>query len=155
MTNNVINQIPFLRTSREFPEDIHNLVVEVNKSYLEIASAVNSRTIGLFPTNRPAITGESFYFSTQRQQTLRQLYSVTSTANIPHGIKVSQTAGFTRMYGQFTDGTNWYGFIAGSSTAIAGQISFYITSTNIVFVSGAGAPTLTTGSIVLEWASDI
>ncbi len=58
---------------------------------------------------------------------------------------------FTRMYGQYTDGTNWYGLIAASNVAIPGQITFHVTPTQIIFVVGAGAPFLTRGNIVLEW----
>lgn len=146
--------MPYMRTSRQFPEDIEMLVVEMNRSYLETASAVNYRTIGIFPSNKPAITGESWFFTTSKQQTLRQIYKFTSTSSILHGINVSNISSFTRCFGEFTDGTNWYGLIHGTNVAIAGQISFYITPTNIVFVSGGGAPTLTSGLIVLEWLSD-
>ncbi len=156
MASNVFNQVPYLRTSRNFPEDPYQFTVEVNKSYVDIANAVNLRTIGLFTVNRPTITGESFFISKgQKQQSLRQVYTFTSTANIPHNIRFSDLTAFSRMYGQFTDGTNWYGLIAGSNVAIAGQISFYLTPTNIVFLTGAGAPTLTSGLIVLEYLSNV
>lgn len=150
-----VNQSPYLRTSREFPEEsVHQLAVEINKTYLEIAGSVNNRIIGIFPVNRPALTGESWYtVGSQRQQTLRQVYTFTSTSNIAHGINLSAISGFSRPFGIFTDGTNWYGLIAGSNVAIAGQISFYITPTNIVFLSGAGAPSVTKGQLVLEWLS--
>jgi hypothetical protein len=32
MSNNIVNQMPYLRTSRNFPVDLQQLVVEVNKS---------------------------------------------------------------------------------------------------------------------------
>lgn len=152
----IINQVPYLRTSREFPEELQQLTVQVNKSYVDIANAVNSRTIGLFPVNRPAITGESwFLIKNQRQQTLRQTYTFTSTASINHGIQVTDTDQFTRCFGSYTNGTNSFGLFWGTSVAIAGQITFYITSTQIVFLVGAGAPALTSGRIVLEWLSDV
>lgn len=154
MSANIINQVSFLRTSRDFPtENPEQLSVECNKAYVDTANALNARTIGIFPVNRPAITGESFFFTTQKQQTLRQVYDVTSTASIPHGINLSQISRFTRTYGNFTDSTKWYGFISGSPTAITGQIVFSIDSTNIVFTVGAGAPTVTAGQIILEWCS--
>ena len=156
MSANIINQVSFLRTSRNFPEDAQPLSVELNKSYVDIANAVNSRTIGIFPTSRPALTGEGWFLSNnQKQQTFRQVYTFTSTANIAHGISTGQIAGFARMFGTFTDGTNFYGLVPGSNVAIAGQRGFYITSTNIVFTAGAGAPALTSGLIVLEWLSNV
>jgi len=40
-----------------------------------------------------------------------------------------------------------------TSRAIAGQISFYVDPTNIVILAGVGAPTITSGLIILEWLS--
>lgn len=153
--NNIVNNVAYLRSARKFPEDLPQLTVEINKAYVDIANAVNNRTISIFPANRPAITGESWFLTNQRQQTLRQVYSFTTTTSIPHGITLSQIDRFTRTFGEFTDGTNWYGLIPGSNVAIAGQISFYIDPTNIVFLTGAGAPALTKGAIVLEWLSSV
>lgn len=149
---NINTRTPYLRVSRDFPADADKLSSEINKTYIDIANAVNNRTISIFPTNRPFVTGESYYFTNQRQQTLRQVYDITSTSPIPHGLTLSQISRFTRTYGNFTDSTKWYGFISGCPTAIAGQIVFSIDSTNIVFTVGAGAPTLTSGQIILEWA---
>ena len=154
MTANISNQVPFLRTSRTFPEVAQPLAIEVNKSYVDIANCVNERTIGLFSTGRPVINGESWFLSgNKKQQSFRQVYQFTATGNIPHGINTSAITGFTKCQGEFTDGTNWYGVIFASSTTITGQVSFYITPTNIVVGAGAGAPTITAGIIILEWLS--
>lgn len=156
MSSNVVNQVAFLRTSRNFPQDIQQLTVEVDKAYVDTANAVNNRTISIFPTTRAAINGESWFITNnQRQQGLRQVYTFTSTASIAHGIDFTKISRFTRNFGEFTDGTNWYGLIHGSNIAIAGQISFYLTPTNIVFVVGGGSPALTNGNIVLEWLSQV
>lgn len=155
MSSNVVNQSPYLRSSRNFPLEAQPLAVEVNKSYLDISEKMNLRTIGIFPTSRPALTGESWFLTTnQKQQTLRQAYPFTSVATpIPHGIDFTRINGFTRCFGSFTDGTNWYGLIFGSNVAIAGQISFYLAPTAITFLSGGGAPAVTSGTVVLEWLS--
>lgn len=154
MSTNVVNQVAFLRTSREFPSEIKQFTVEVNKAYVDTANAVNNRTISIFPTMRPAINGESWFITqNKRQQGFRQVYPVTSTSSVPHGLIFSNIDRFVRMFGTFTDGTNYYGLIAGSSVAVAGQILFYLDPTNIVFVVGAGAPALTSGIVILEWLS--
>lgn len=154
MTSNVVNRVPYLRTTREFPENLKELTLQINKSYLDIANVVNTRTIGLFPTNRPAINGEEwFLLNNKKQQALRQVYTFTSTASISHGIQVIEPSQFIRCFGSYTDGTNSYGLIFGTNVAIAGQIVFYVTSTQIVFMVGGGAPALTKGTIVLEWLS--
>lgn len=163
MTNNIINQVSFLRTSREFPEELHQLAVQCNKSYVDIANCVNARIISLFTTNKPSINGENWFLGTnQRQQGLRQVYLVTSTAPINIGFKISSISQFTpKCYGSFTDNTNWYGLIFGSKVAIAGQVSFFIASTGstttdqIQFQVGVGAPAVNSGIIVLEWLSNI
>jgi len=51
--------------------------------------------------------------------------------------------------------TNSYGLIFGSNSAttIPGQISFYITATQIIFIVDGAAPALTSGRIVLTWLS--
>jgi hypothetical protein len=153
MTTN-LQAAPYLPRQRNFPIDnVQALGVELDKAYIEIASRVNDRIVGLFSTNLPAITGESWYLQGQprKQQTLRRVFIFTSLASITHGITTSQ---YTRMYGQYTDGTKWYGFIAGNiAVPIAGQILFDVTPTVIEFASGSTPPTFVRGNIVLEWLS--
>lgn len=152
-----IQQAPYLRTQRDFPgDDPQKLTVEIDKSYIDIASKVNSRIIGTYALGFPLVTGEQWYLSGQpnKQQSLRQIYTFTGAGNIPHGINFAEVSLFSpRSYGVFTDGANWYGAIFGSNVAIAGQVSFYVTPTNIVILSGAGSPSITSGTINLEWIS--
>jgi hypothetical protein len=151
---NVINPVAYIRTSREFPPDLEELGREMNRGWIEIANATNNRTIGMFPTNKPAQTGESWFLNTnQKQQTLRQTYMFTATTSINHGITVTDPDQFTRCFGSYTDGTNSYGLIWGTTIAVAGLITFYQTSSQIIFVIGAGAPALISGRITLEYLS--
>ena len=155
MTTKFINPIPYLRTSRSFPEESQELSVVLDKSYIDTAIAINFRTIGVFPVGKAAINGEAWFIKdNQRQQGIRQVYTFTAAGNIPHGLDFANLTQFSRGFGTFTDGTNWYGVIFGSSVAIAGQVSFYVDPTNIVVLSGAGAPAITSGTIVLEWLSN-
>lgn len=156
MSGNIVNRVDYLRTTRNFPTEAQPLSVEINKSYVDIATAVNARVIGLFPTTRPAITGESWFITSQRRQTLRQVYTFTAAGNIPHGINTSQIAGFTRIYGTFTDGSVWYPLPYVSEVAANDQVSVTVTSTNIVITAGGGAPpTITSGIAVLEWLANV
>ena len=137
MSSNVINQMPFLRTSRNFPEDQKLLLVQINKAYVDTANCVNDRTIGLYPTNFPAITGNQFFLSGNlKQQTLRQVYQFTSAGNIAHGINTSTFGGFILIIGTFTDGSVWYPLPYVDSTAANNQVSIQVTSTNIVITAG-------------------
>lgn len=153
MSVNVVNKNSYLRTTREFPEEAELLSVEIDRAYIDVASAVNDRTIGIFTSNVPSVTGESWYVTqNRRQQTLRQAYAVTGTGNIAHGINTSQIIGFTRIYGTFTDGTVWYTLPYVDEAAANNQIKITVTSTNIVITAGAGTPpTVSSGYVVLEW----
>jgi hypothetical protein len=164
--NNIINQIPFLQTSRSFPQDLTQLTVEMNKSYLDIANAVNTRTISIFATLRPVINGESWFLGTQipgqqsgsqRQTGFRQVFNFTGPGIvvINHGIIVSQIFGFTRIYGTFTDNTNWYPLPYVDITAVSNQVTLLVTATQIGIIPGATAPTIVSGVVVLEWISNI
>lgn len=157
MSSNVVNTTPFLRTSREYPQnDAHQLSVEVNKSYVDIASAVNNRTISLYPTTRPAINGENWYLNNQRQQGFRQVYTFTAAGNIAHGITWADVYAFTNIYGTVYDGTIWYPIPYVDSTAANNQISIKVNSTNIVITAGGGSPpTISKGYVVLEWISQV
>ncbi len=155
--NNVPNQVSFLRTSREFPQEAKELSVELSKAYIDIANVVNSRIISQFTNNRSAQNGENWFITNnQRQQGLRQVYTFTNTSTFPiaHGLNFTNIERFSRMWGQYTDAAgNWYGIISATSVPIAGQLSFYLTPTNIVFLSGAGVPLMIRGFVVLEWLS--
>ena len=151
-----LQTVPYLPGQRNFPNDnVQQLGVVLDKTYIEIAARINERTIGIFGVGFPIITGEKWYLTgqPQKQQTIRQLYFFTTTAAINHGIAVAGIDRFVRNWGEYTDGTNWYGLIHASNVAIPGQITFYVTPTQIVFLVGAGAPALTSGTIVLEWLS--
>jgi len=150
------NVSPYLRTSRSFPEDLHEISIEINKAYIDIALCVNQRTIGIFPSNKPCNNGETWYFdSNGRHQGFRQIYTFTSFNPIPHGLDFININTFSRNYGEYTDGTNWYGLISGTSVLIPGQVVFYVTPTNIVFVQNGTQPTITKGILVLEWLSNV
>jgi len=155
MTDNLINQSPYLRTSRSFPQEAQPLAVEVNKSYVDIASAVNNRTISTFPTNIAAITGESWFVNqNQRQQTFRQVYQFAGAGNVSHNLNLSALSGFTRIYGTFTNGTNWYPLPYVDVAAANNQVNVLITPTNIVIAAGGGAPpAITSGFVVIEFLS--
>jgi hypothetical protein len=149
---------PYLRNQRDFPDDNAKLLaVQVDKAYIEIANAVNSRIIGTFAPNFSIVTGESWYLKggSQKQQTLRQVYPFSVAGSIAHGITVSSISGFTAIYGTVSDTSgNWYPLPYVDSTSAANQISLQITATNIVITQGAGAPfTIASGFVVLEWLS--
>lgn len=148
---NVVNQVAYLRTTREYPNDLENLIIEVSRAYEDTANAVNARTIGIFSINKPAITGESWFISKDgRQQTLRKVFTITATGSFPHNINFTDVDYFTKIYGTATNGTLWFPIPYVDPTA-ANQISITVDATNVNIVSGGGAPVITKGIVVLEW----
>ncbi len=153
-SNRIINQFPYLRVQRKFPDDSKELITELDRSYVDIANMVNTRSIALFTMNKPTNTGQSWHFqgNIDRKQVLRQVYTFTSAGSIPHGIPSTEYLYFTRCFGFYTDGTNFYGAPFASNKEIADQITFYVTPEDIeVIISVGTPPVITQGYIVLEW----
>lgn len=153
-----LQQSPYLREQRQFPnDDLKELANQSDHAYIDVASKVNARIIGTFATNFPIITGERWYTqgSNQKQQTLRQIYRFTGAGNVAHGINMNGVSTFTRCWGNYSDGTNFYGVIWATSTPVANQVSFYVTPMNIVISVNGTAPAVTAGYIILEWLSNV
>jgi hypothetical protein len=147
----------FLREQRKFPYDeLKTLAEQCDQAYIDVAQKVNGRVIGTYALGSQIVTGERWVLQGQpkTQQTLRQIYTFTASGNLPHGLNFVSIAQFTKCSGSFTDSTNYYGVLYAGSTAISGQVSFYVTPTDIVILSGAGAPSITSGTIILEWLSN-
>lgn len=154
--SNIANSGNFLRTSRTFPTEPQALSVELSKSYIDIANEVNARISGIFGVGAMIITSEQWFLRGEsgRQFTLRQVYIFSAVGSIPHGINTKNITGFTRIFGSFTDGTNFYP-LPYVSTVASNQVQVVITPTNIVITAGGGAPAVVSGQIVLEWISEI
>jgi hypothetical protein len=155
---NLLQTAPYLRNQRQFPNDnVKELSNQVDQAYIDIASKVNRRIIGNYPVNFQAVTGERWYFSgsNSSQQSLRQVYEFTAVGSVPHGLTWASVSSISpRSYGTFTDGTNWYGCIYGNAIAVPlGQVTFYVTPTNIVIAANVSAPTIVSGYINLEIVS--
>ena len=148
---------PYLKTQWQFPnEDVRGLATQIDIAYIDISSKVNSRTVGIFSTGFPLVTGERWYLSgsSTGQQTLRQVYPFTAAGNIAHGINFAAITTLTRIYGVFTDGSVYYPLPYVDVVAANNQVNVVVNSTNIVITQGAGAPpAITSGYVVLEWLS--
>ncbi len=155
MTNPLLNVGSYLRQTRSFPLETKLLSEEINKAYVDIANSMNNRTIGSDPSSQPTVTGNVWNTTgnNTQQQTLRQVYTFTAAGSIPHTMNLTSANGIAQAYGSYTDGTNWYGLIFASNTSLSGQVSFYITPTNIVVQAGGSAPSITHGQLVVEWLS--
>lgn len=153
--NDTFSKSGFLRTSRSFPEDIHQLTVEINTAYVDIARSVNNRVIGFFPVNRSIETGESWRITQNKPQTgYRQVYKWDdSNLTITHGIQFSSLTNFVRIWGTFLDGSGNYETLPYVDVLnVTNQINVKITPTQIIITKGAGAPpTCKNGLVIVEW----
>ena len=157
--------MPYLRTTRNFSSDERQLRTELSKAYLDTANCINARTIGLFSSNHPAITGESWFINkNQRQQTLRQVYpfgAITAGTELDIPTGITSFTQFTRIYGTVitangSSGKPDYrplpyldvGGLTGGITLLVGIIAGI---QQIRIVVGALSPNITSGDVVLEW----
>lgn len=155
--SNFINGSPYLRTTREFPENVRDLAFQANKSYLETASAINLRTIGLFPVLKPAISGEQWFIKENfRQQGLRQVFtfgSIAAGTNLSIPYKLSGFDQFVRIWGTCKTALPDNRPIPYASIAPNANIDLRVDSSNIIIAVGAASPNIVSGTIVLEWIS--
>jgi hypothetical protein len=162
--NNVVNKVAYLPTSRIFPEDLPELSIEVNRSYIDIANAVNNRTISIFPVNVPALTGESWYVNNGRQQTFREVYqfgAISAGTELDIPTNITGFVRFTRMYGNVitTNGSSGlpdyrplpYVDPGTLSTSMSILVGIIAGKQQIRIVLGSTAVPVTSGIAVLEW----
>ncbi len=157
--SNFVNSTPYIRSTREFPENIHDLAFQSNKAYLEVANAINQRTIGIFPIIKSAITGEQWFIRNNRkQQSLRQVYvfgaiAAGSTLLIPYTLNSFDQ--FVRIWGTCVTIIPDSRPLPYSSVTVNANIELRIDTVNhnIVIIVGAASPNIVSGTVILEWLS--
>lgn len=156
MTANV-QQSPYLRQQRNFPNDnMQALTVEIDKAYIDIATTVNTREIGTYAVNTQTVTGQQWFLKGQpnRQQTLRQVYPITSYAPFPHNINLATVSMFTTIRGVVFEGTiNYLPIPYVSAGGPASNIGIQINGPNVLFTLGTSPPAIVNGIVILEWLS--
>lgn len=160
MIGNRTNRMPFLITSRYWPNDPVTLQPTLNQSYIEVAQAVNSRIIGIFQP-LASVTGETWFeevpgqMPMERTQTYRKIFrfgaiAAGATLSIPHAIANVQQ--FTRMYGTcITETPDYRPIPYASATAVDEQIELNGTTTVLNIINGASAPNIESGILVVEF----
>ena len=159
MTISRTNQ-PFLITSRLFPPDLSLLQPVLNKSYIEIALAVNKRVIGSFEPVE-VVTGETWFEESImgdaiiRRQSFRQFFefdaiAIGATLAITH--EIEDIDEFTRIFGTCVTAVPDFRPIPyASATVVTEQIEVNLTSTTLTIINGATAPAITSGRVVVEY----
>jgi hypothetical protein len=157
--SNFVNTTPYIRSTREFPENIKDLAFQSNKAYLEVANAINQRTIGIFPVIKSAITGEQWFINKNRkQQSLRQVYTfgtiaAGATLLIPYTLPGFDL--FVRIWGTCVTVIPDSRPLPYSSVTANANIELRVDTVNhnIVIIVGAASPNITSGIIIIEWLS--
>lgn len=153
MTVNPVQTTPYLETTRRFPQDPALLENVLSKSYVDTANAVNARVIGIFE-KQSSVTGEHWFSNNSsniqtKRQTQRIVYEFSdSSLTFSHGL--TGVTKYTRIYGTFTDGTLNYPLPYVNPTA-ANQVGITVSATQVVITKGGGAPTISSGFVVLEY----
>lgn len=76
----------------------------------------------------------------------------TATKTVAHGITMTATTTFTRIYGCASiPGTTFVPLPLCSTTALANNISLYADATNVIIATGVDRTAYTTCYVVLEW----
>jgi hypothetical protein len=164
MTSNVVNQTPYLRTSVRFPEEPKEMIRELSKSYIDIAGAVNARTIGIFPSNNPAITGNVWYFDGLKHQTLRKIFpfgpiAMGTSLNIPLGFDNFQT--IVNIYGTVQTQTTYRPLPYIDPSSLSNGMAILVqpigpnSILNVTIKLGSTAPPVVSGFAVIEFLSAV
>ena len=148
---------PFLITSRKFPvsDPLDNENV-LTKSYTEVATAVNARTIGLYET--VAMTTGNRYFSTgdptDRRQSLRKVFALDEIAaggSSTFAHEISNIVECTHIYGTcITDVPDFRPIPYVDASGGGDDIGIRVTSSQII-INNPGAITIQSGMIILEY----
>lgn len=146
------NQYQFLPVTRTFSEDPEQFLIQITSTYSDISRRLNNREIALYDLLETA-TGQQWFPTTGTNPNrfgVRKVFSFTGAGlTFNHGI--SNLVAMTHIYGAFTNGTNFYPLPYVDATAATNQVQVVVTPTQIVITRGAGAPSITSGIIVLEY----
>lgn len=157
MTTN-LHVSPFLRVQRHFPTDNPQaLAVEMDRSYVDIASKVNNRVVGIYPLNYSVSNGEQWFLNDavsggDKFSGQRIVFQITSYSAFNHGLNFESIFSFTTISATGFDGTNYFPIPYVDPTA-ANSVGIYVSPTQVNFIAGGGAPAIISGIVLLEWIS--
>lgn len=140
----------FLIINQRFSDEWETFLTQITKINSDISRGVNIRDIAIYDKVE-SVTGRQWFnpANTQiKRDAFRQVFTFTAAGNITHNIT---NLTLVTAYGEYTDGTNFFGAIYGSNVPIAGQVTFFVTPTVITVLAGAGAPAIVSGAIVLNY----
>jgi hypothetical protein len=143
---------PFVYTYRQFPtDDPHNLEKQLVNVAIQYGVAINQRTIGTFDLAVVPDGERWFAAGNTKLRDGQRLVVQVSDANliVNHGINMINQV--TRLYGAFFDGAFWQPLPYVDVLAATNQIGLKVSATQIIVTKGAGAPSISSGVVVLEF----
>lgn len=147
----------YLPTTTNYPSDLQELIIRLNSTYVDIATRLNTKEIGIYNLSE-FLTAQQWFTAGNPQQfrdAYRTVYSIGTiaagaTSTTAHGL--TNVTAFTHIYGTCITATVDYRPIPYSSaTATNAQIELKVDATNITIINGAGAPQITSALVVLEY----
>lgn len=159
--SDVIQQ-PYLPTSRKFPSDAAQLQPELTKMYVDVATNVNARVIGLFDKIQ-VVTGERWYNLTETLKRRQGYRKVITFGALPHNNHYTFAHGITgivqvtHLWGNAVATATvaplkrYIGLPYVSEQSANHQIEIYVTDTDIHINLGSQTYDLVSGSVVIEY----
>lgn len=148
----------FLSTAETYPEDMSQLLIKLTSVHTDIANSVNVREISQFQDGQEIINGQQFSTTGNAQvkrYAFRKMFyfgAIATGATLPIAHGLAGFTAFTHIYGTIiTDVVDYRPLPYVDTAAIGNQISVGVDAANIIIVSGATAPNVTSGIVVLEY----
>jgi hypothetical protein len=147
-------------------DEFKELLVRLYQNLNIIALSLNTRDAGYYNTSE-FVNGQVFFpnpllnSSTPETPEFRQVFRKvinfgalpnTTTKSVPHGITITPTTTFTRIYGAASNPTsNVYLPLPFASPTLADNIELYVDLTNVVVITANNESLFTTTYIILEY----
>lgn len=158
----ITNQLPI---SIDFPQEKQLFLEILSLTYKRIANSVNSKTGGLH-SKLEQFNSDQYYTATPF--VFRNVYRITfdvielngganiapgATVNVAHNI--IGIVQIVHWYGGIvTDAVDFRPLPFVSATLVTNQVEVRATATNVIIVNGATAPTITAGSLTIEYVKN-
>jgi hypothetical protein len=147
-------------------DEFKELLVRLYQNINSISLALNIKDTGVYNTSE-FVNGQIYFpnpilnSSTPTTPDFRQVYRLVinfgalpnaSTKSVPHGITITPTTTFTRIYATASDPTdNFYIPIPYASNTPADCVEIYVDATNVNIIDGIDKTNFTVCYVILEY----
>lgn len=147
------------------PEDFKRFLTRLRQSINTLSTVLNLKDTGYYILQETA-NGQLFYPNpalssvTTSLPTYRNVFRKvisfgalpnTGTTSVAHGVAITTTTSFTRIYGCATDPSTSFIPLPYASPTAANNIELNVDATNINIITGSDRSGYTTCYVILEW----